>query len=213
MKKNILAICLALFTAAAFTLSSCNTDDTTAPVILLIGDAVVTVELGGVYTEDGATATDDEDGDLSALVITEGTVNTDSAGTYIITYSVSDAAGNPASTTREVNVVIVRDSWVGAWNSTLDCPSLNYYYYASESFTAGAGANSVDISNFAGSNGNLIGATVSGNMVTYSGAVTVAGVDFDNIEGTISADGKRIDMTFSRDAGSGAETCSNTYVR
>ena len=35
-----------------------NVTDTTAPVITLVGDAQITVEVGSTYTEEGATASD-----------------------------------------------------------------------------------------------------------------------------------------------------------
>ncbi len=71
--------------------------DTTAPVITLIGSSSVSLNIGETYTELGATATDNVDGDISANIVIGGdTVNTSMAGTYIITYNVSDAAGNAA---------------------------------------------------------------------------------------------------------------------
>lgn len=80
--------------------------DTTAPVITLIGNASITLELGQTYNEQGATATDNIDGDISANIVIGGdTVNTNIAGTYVITYNVSDAAGNAANqVTRTVTV-------------------------------------------------------------------------------------------------------------
>ena len=80
--------------------------DTTAPVITLIGSASITLELGDVYTEQGATATDDIDGDITASIVIGGdTVDTNTAGTYVVTYNVSDAAGNAAAQeTRSVTV-------------------------------------------------------------------------------------------------------------
>ncbi len=82
------------------------TPDTTAPVITLNGATPVNLELGSTYTEQGATATDDVDGDISANIIVGGdTVDTNTVGTYVITYNVSDAAGNAATeVTRTVNV-------------------------------------------------------------------------------------------------------------
>jgi len=81
--------------------------DTEAPVITLNGNATIDVPLGGTYTELGATATDNVDGDLtSSIVIGGDTVDTNTLGTYIVTYNVSDAAGNNAvEVTRTVNVI------------------------------------------------------------------------------------------------------------
>ena len=79
--------------------------DAGAPVISLIGDADVSHAQGKPYTDAGATATDDVDGDITSSITTSGTVTTGTAGTYTITYSVSDSAGNAATqVTRTVTV-------------------------------------------------------------------------------------------------------------
>ena len=81
-----------------------NVVDTTAPVVTITGDNNVIVELGETYTDAGATATD-----LSGTVavVTTGTVDTNSVGTYVITYSATDASGNTGTATR---TVIVEDT-------------------------------------------------------------------------------------------------------
>ncbi|MDD5699946.1 MAG: DUF5011 domain-containing protein [Candidatus Nanoarchaeia archaeon] len=76
-----------------------------APVISLIGANPVTITKGGTYTEFGATAADVEDGNLTASIIISGSVNTNAVGTYFITYSVTDSAGNAVSAVRTVKVV------------------------------------------------------------------------------------------------------------
>ena len=80
-----------------------NADDI-APVITLIGASSITLDLGETYTEQGATASDNVDGNLTGSIVITGSVNTNIAGTYGLTYSVSDAAGNSASTTRTITV-------------------------------------------------------------------------------------------------------------
>ncbi|MEM4243130.1 MAG: DUF5011 domain-containing protein, partial [Candidatus Woesearchaeota archaeon] len=83
-----------------------NVVDTTAPVITLVGSDNVDVEVGSVYTDDGATALDNYDGDLTASIITVNPVDTNTLGTYTVTYDVADSSGNPAvQVTRTVNVV------------------------------------------------------------------------------------------------------------
>ncbi len=80
--------------------------DTTAPVITLLGDASVTVTVGDTYSDAGATASDDTDGDLTtSIVVDGGTVDTSAAGTYTVTYNVSDAAGNAATQVSRTVVV------------------------------------------------------------------------------------------------------------
>ncbi len=78
--------------------------DTERPVISLLGVKPVTIAVGGTYAEEGATATDNVDGDLTASIVTTGTVDTGVAGTYTITYTVTDAAGNVGTKTRTVTV-------------------------------------------------------------------------------------------------------------
>ena len=77
--------------------------DKVAPVIELLGEEKVVVELGADYEDAGAKATDSVDGTLT--VISVSTVNTDAVGIYTVTYSVKDAAGNEAvEVTRTVEV-------------------------------------------------------------------------------------------------------------
>lgn len=81
--------------------------DSLPPVIVLNGDAAITLFEFEPYSEEGAAANDANDGDLSAeIVIDASAVNTAVAGVYQVTYNVADAAGNPATTvTRTVEVL------------------------------------------------------------------------------------------------------------
>ena len=83
-----------------------NVVDTTAPVITLVGDTQITVEVGTIYTDPGATASDEYDGDISAdISVTVNNVDTLVIGSYTVTYNVSDSSGNTASeVTRTINV-------------------------------------------------------------------------------------------------------------
>ena len=79
--------------------------DTTAPVITLLGSTPVTHAQQAVYTDAGATASDNLDGDITADIVTVNPVDVDVVGSYTITYDVDDAAGNSAAqVTRTVNV-------------------------------------------------------------------------------------------------------------
>jgi hypothetical protein len=73
-----------------------NVIDTTIPVITRLGSASVTVECGTSYTDAGATATDSCAGNLTASIVTVNPVNVNAAGTYTVTYNVSDASANAA---------------------------------------------------------------------------------------------------------------------
>ena len=77
--------------------------DTVAPIITLIGDSEITLNLNETYQELGATATDDVDGEVSVRI--DGDVDTSIVGRYTVTYTATDRAGNRTTTTRIVNVV------------------------------------------------------------------------------------------------------------
>ena len=81
--------------------------DNVPPEIVLIGSATIFVPLGNSYTDAGASATDNVDGDISDRIVVDNPVNTDRAGTYTISYSVEDLAGNSAIATRTVIVEVV----------------------------------------------------------------------------------------------------------
>ncbi len=80
--------------------------DTTAPVITVLGSDPATVDVGSVYSDAGATATDIVDGDLTPSITSTGLpIDTSQPGSFLVTYSVSDTAGNNAQATRTVNVI------------------------------------------------------------------------------------------------------------
>ena len=65
---------------------------------------------GHPYEEEGYTASDNVDGDLTDKVSVDGSVNTYSAGTYSLTYKVQDNYGNEAAVTRTVTVEPIRQA-------------------------------------------------------------------------------------------------------
>lgn len=74
------------------------------PVITLNGEANITINVGETYTELGATARDDKDGDISSRISISGSVNTSKAGKYTITYSVKNSNGKETKKTRTITV-------------------------------------------------------------------------------------------------------------
>ncbi len=78
--------------------------DTVAPKLTLNGRAEINVPAGSVYVDEGATAIDDIDGDLTSEIRTNGSVNTSVLGSYRITYTVSDRASNTSRVSRTVIV-------------------------------------------------------------------------------------------------------------
>ncbi|RKZ69917.1 MAG: hypothetical protein DRQ44_02125, partial [Gammaproteobacteria bacterium] len=66
----------------------------------------VSIELGSTYVDDGATASDNVDGDISGRITATSTVNTNAIGSYTVTYNISDAAGNTViPVVRTVNII------------------------------------------------------------------------------------------------------------
>ncbi|MDA7675713.1 DUF5011 domain-containing protein, partial [bacterium] len=82
-----------------------NVMDQVGPVITLNGPANVQHEAGIPYKDPGATATDNLD---SVPLITTGTVDVNTAGTYTLTYTATDAAGNAANAL--IRTVVVADT-------------------------------------------------------------------------------------------------------
>jgi hypothetical protein len=79
--------------------------DAVPPVISLNGNASVNVPAGTAYTDAGASATDNIDGDVSRNIVVNNPVNSAVVGAYTVTYNVQDFAGNDAvQVTRTVSV-------------------------------------------------------------------------------------------------------------
>ena len=78
--------------------------DTTPPVITILGNNPAIVQKGDSYTDAGATAVDDRDGNVS--VGYEYNITTSKPGVYLVTYTASDHSGNRATAQRSV---LVRD--------------------------------------------------------------------------------------------------------
>jgi hypothetical protein len=78
--------------------------DNVKPTISVTGDVLTTVAAGSIYADQGATASDNIDGDITNQIVRSGAVNTAVLGTYTITYTVTDAAGNTATASRTVQV-------------------------------------------------------------------------------------------------------------
>ena len=79
--------------------------DEANPELELFGGAGVTREAGQAWAEPGAAGHDARDGNLTASITVSGTVDMNTTGTYVLTYSVADAAGNEANASRTVTVV------------------------------------------------------------------------------------------------------------
>ena len=94
----------------------------------------MTREAGQAWAEPGAAGHDARDGNLTASVTVTGTVDINTTGTYLLTYSVADAAGNTATANRtvtvvgnrsvELNATVAMDMlWVPAGTFTMGSPT------------------------------------------------------------------------------------------
>jgi|GEM_PF-5658716 len=73
-----------------------QTGDSVPPVITLLGNATVTINVDDTYIDAGATALDNVDGNITVNIVTVNQVDTSTEGIYAVTYNVTDAAGNAA---------------------------------------------------------------------------------------------------------------------
>ena len=90
--------------------------DEASPELELFGGADIPHKRDEPWAEPGFGASDVRDGNLTSSVSVSGTVDVNTTGTYTLTYTVSDAAGNEANATRTVRVV----DHFAELNSTVD---------------------------------------------------------------------------------------------
>jgi hypothetical protein len=83
-----------------------KTVDRTAPVITLLGDELIRLELGMTYTDEGATAKDNVDGVITSKIVKTGSFNLAEVGTYYLYYNVKDKAGNAAEEVVRTIIVV-----------------------------------------------------------------------------------------------------------
>jgi hypothetical protein len=74
-----------------------NSVNSSAPVITLLGSSSITLTEGSTFSDSGATASDDIDGNITSSILISGSVDTDTAGDYFIFYNVFDSDGNAAT--------------------------------------------------------------------------------------------------------------------
>jgi len=100
-------------------------------LITLEGEATVTLEVGASYTDAGATANDNYDGDITETIVIVNNVDLAVVGTYAVTYNVSDANGNAGE---EVTRTVIIDSSLSTEDNTMNIikvypnPTDNYLF-------------------------------------------------------------------------------------
>ncbi len=94
------------------------------PEISLQGETSITLQTGDVFTDPGAVASDIEDGDLTSNIVITGSVDTNTSGVYVLTYTITDSDGNTVSVVRTVTVQpsedeVLANYVVDNWDGTL----------------------------------------------------------------------------------------------
>ena len=79
-------------------------EDDVPPELTLLGDSTITIQAGDKFVDPGYTAADNADGDITNMVTVSNDHSTYKAGTYTITYTVTDSFGNTATATRTLVV-------------------------------------------------------------------------------------------------------------
>ncbi|MCC6144074.1 MAG: DUF5011 domain-containing protein, partial [Candidatus Hydrogenedentes bacterium] len=91
-------------TSATVQVTVTNTPDVIAPQVTLLGANPLVVECGEAFSDPGATAMDDRDGDLTPLISVSGSVDTSRTGITTLIYRARDSANNTGQATRVVQV-------------------------------------------------------------------------------------------------------------
>ena len=73
--------------------------------IELVGEPEMTIGYGDTYSDPGFVAYDAKDGDLTANVVTDGSVDTLKLGTYTLVYKITNSRDKEESVSRVVNVI------------------------------------------------------------------------------------------------------------
>ncbi|MDD3284866.1 MAG: GLUG motif-containing protein [Patescibacteria group bacterium] len=94
--------------------------DSVGPVITILGSNPLSLYKGDSYYDEGATATDAVDGNITSSIVITNNIDINTVGAYNVTYVVSDTAGNTSTSTRVVNVIDRPSSGStgGGWSNT-----------------------------------------------------------------------------------------------
>lgn len=90
---------------------SCNKTDNAVPIIFMNGADTVFHVLNQPYIDEGATATDEKDGNITHNIYTENLVDENKTGWYTVTYKVVDEAGNEAAPAVR-NVFVFNEAYI-----------------------------------------------------------------------------------------------------
>ena len=102
-------------------------EDVVAPIITLNGAGLIRINRNETFTDSGALVNDNVDAPRTVYA-SSGTVDTAVLGTYVLTYTANDAAGNAAiPVSRTVVVGQTVDTWLEGTGLTMTPPLLVKY--------------------------------------------------------------------------------------
>lgn len=214
MKTNILNLTAIALIATASVFTGCKKDDVTAPTVTLVGASTATISLQGTYTEQGAKAEDDKDGALTPT--TSGTVDVNMTGTYVITYTATDAAGNSGTATRTITVVNDAASFTATYDCAITPPTPAYAY--TQSVAASTTLNNRiifgkfgDYDNNTGIYADIVGTTIT---LTSQTAIQVGSPAADRVfAGTGTITGSNFTLTYTETTGGTASSFVETFTK
>jgi hypothetical protein len=184
--------------ALSTVLVGCKKDDVDAPVVTLVGNASENLVLNASYTDAGATAKDERDGDLTSSIVSDAAtaVKKDLAGTYTVTYTSTDAAGNAGTATRTVAVKNDADKYTGNY-SVAGTDGSGPYSYSTGFAASSIKNNKVTVAKFGGFTDAIVYFDITGTTVTVPSQTVECGVapnrasrTFVSTAGSIASDGK-----------------------
>ncbi len=213
MKKTSLLIAV----AGLLTITSCKKDDTDSPSVSLNGPSMITLDLHQAYVEQGATANDSKDGDLSSSIATSGAVDVNNAGVYTVNYSVSDKAGNSGEAQRTVVVRHTAATTEGTFGVKDSCGNSTTSYVELLNDESTTTLRVTRFANYDNANAyfEISGETNSTITVPQQtivcGTIPVARVFSGS--GSISPNGKKLTINYTEVTNNTSTSCTGIYTK
>jgi len=206
-----------LFVLLLFAFVGCKKDKN-PPTITINGSNPASVNVGGSYTDAGATAVN-PDGSEAIVTADISSVNTATAGAFCVSYSAENEYGI-AEAGRIVNVVIGQGNYIGTYDLASDCSTTEFPLNAAQEAVALSTADSLQFDNFFNLVGGTAVATINGSTITFPNQTigTFGGdIVFDGT-GTMNGTGTEMTVTFNYDSSAipfvgGVGSCTATITK
>jgi hypothetical protein len=177
--------------------------DTTVPSITMLGknpDTLV-VKTVASYSDPGATATDDKDGDITSKIVVASNVNVNTPGHYLIYYTVEDNAHNISTRLTRVVEVVQADASYDA-SSTCIGSSTN-----TVTITSYSNNDSITINDF-----YSMGSVIKAGLNNYKYKIVPIVMSGVTVNGDLNASGTTLNGNITL-TGAITATCESTFIR